>query len=197
MPGKDMKIGERIRSLRKAKGLSIAEVAEQTGIAESTISGIERHMVSPPLGNIISLAKVFGVAVGDFFGDSGDSPYCIVRSDDRKTVSRFNSTDGKAGGYSYQSLGQQKKNRHMEPFLVTITPSDPAEQAEPNQHIGEEILFILEGQVEITLLGKTEILNPGDSIYYDSTMPHVVACHGREPATMLAVIYARDEMIIL
>ncbi len=192
-----MKIGERIRSLRKAKGLSIAEVAEQSGIAESTISGIERHMVSPPLGNIVSLAKVFGVAVGDFFGDSGDSPYCIVRSGDRKTVSRFNSSEGRAGGYSYQSLGQQKKNRHMEPFLVTITPSDSAEQAEPNQHIGEEILFVLEGQVEITLLDKTEILNPGDSIYYDSTMPHAVSCHGREPATLLAVIYAKDEMIIL
>jgi len=197
MPGKDMKIGERIRSLRKAKGLSIAEVAEQSGIAESTISGIERHMVSPPLGNIVSLARVFGVTVGDFFGDSGDSPYCIVRSGDRKTVSRFNSSDGKAGGYSYQSLGQQKKNRHMEPFLVTITPSDSSEQVEPNQHIGEEILFVLEGQVEIKLLDKAEILNPGDSIYYDSTMPHVVSCHGREPATMLAVIYAKDEMIIL
>ncbi len=196
MPGKDMKIGERIRALRKAKGLSIADVAEQSGIAEATISGIERHMVSPPLGNIVSLAKVFGVTVGDFFGESGDSPYCIVRSGDRKTVSRFNSSDGKAGGYSYQSLGQQKKNRHMEPFLVTISPAESS-QVEPNQHIGEEILFVLEGQVEIKLLDKTEILNPGDSIYYDSTMPHVVLCHGKEPATMLAVIYAKDEMIIL
>jgi transcriptional regulator with XRE-family HTH domain len=196
MPGKDMKIGERIRSLRKAKGLSIADVSQQSGIAESTINGIERHMVSPPLGNLVSLAKVFGISVGDFFGESGDAPYCIVRSGDRKTVSRFNSTDAKSGGYSYQSLGQQKKNRHMEPFLVTLTPTDST-QVEPNQHIGEEILFVLEGEVEVRLLDKTEILNPGDSIYYDSTMPHVVSCHGKEPATMLAVIYAKDEMIIL
>jgi transcriptional regulator with XRE-family HTH domain len=196
MPGKEMKIGERIRGLRKAKGLSLAEVAEQAGIAEETLNGIERHMVSPPLGNIVSLAKVFGISVGDFFGESGDSPYCIVRSGDRKTVSRFNSTDGKAGGYSYQSLGYKKKNRHMEPFLVTITPAD-AKQTEPNQHIGEEILFVLEGKVEIRLLDQVEILNPGDSIYYDSTMPHVVSCHGPEPATMLAVIYAKEEMIIL
>jgi transcriptional regulator with XRE-family HTH domain len=196
MPDKDMKIGERIRGLRKAKGLSIAEVAEQSGISESTINGIERHMISPPLGNIVSLATVFGVSVGEFFGESGDSPYCIVRSGDRKTVSRFNSTDSNAGGYSYQSLGYKKKNRHMEPFLVTINPTE-SEQTEPNQHIGEEILFILEGKVEIKLIDKTEILNPGDSIYYDSTMPHVVSCHGKEPATMLAVIYAKEEMIIL
>jgi transcriptional regulator with XRE-family HTH domain len=196
MPDKDMKIGERIRGLRKAKGLSIAEVAEQSGISESTINGIERHMISPPLGNIVNLAKVFGISVGEFFGESGDSPYCIVRSGDRKTVSRFNSTDSKSGGYSYQSLGYKKKNRHMEPFLVTINPTE-SQQTEPNQHIGEEILFVLEGKVEIKLLDQKEILNPGDSIYYDSTMPHVVSCHGKEPATMLAVVYAKEEMIIL
>lgn len=196
MPGKDMKIGERIRALRNAKGLSLADVSEQSGIPEATIYGIEGHMVSPPLGNIVSLAKVFGISVGDFFGESGDSPYCIVRSGDRKTVSRFNSTDGKSGGYTYESLGQQKKNRHMEPFLVTLSPAESSE-VQPNQHIGEEIIFVLEGKVEIRLLDQTEILNPGDSIYYDSTMPHFISCHGKDPATILAVIYAKDEMIIL
>ena len=80
-------------------------------------------MVSPPLGNLVSLARVFEIPMGDFFGESGDSPYCLVRSDARKTVSRFNSADGTSGGYSYESLGQQKKNRHMEPFLVTLTPT--------------------------------------------------------------------------
>ena len=196
MPEKTIKIGERIRGLRIARGLSIADVSKQSGIVESTIYSIESHMISPPLGNLVSLAKVFDVSVGDFFGDSGDSPYCIVRSGDRKTVSRFNSTDGTSGGYSYEALGQQKKNRHMEPFLVTLTPTESS-QVEPNQHIGEEILFVLEGKVDVRLLDRTEILNPGDSIYYDSTMPHVVSCHGKEPATILAVIYAKDEMIIL
>lgn len=196
MSDKENKIGERIRGLRIAKGLSIADVSGQSGIAESTLYSIEGHMVSPPLGNLVSLAKVFEVSVGDLFGDSGDSSYCIVRSGDRKTVSRFNSTDGTSGGYSYESLGQQKKNRHMEPFLVTLTPTGSS-QAEPNQHIGEEILFVLEGKVDVRLLDKTETLNPGDSIYYDSTMPHVVSCHGKEPAMILAVIYAKDEMIIM
>ena len=196
MPDIDNKIGERIRGLRIAKGLSIADVALQSGIAESTVYSIESHLISPPLGSIVNLAKALGVSVGDFFGDSGDSPYCIVRSGDRKTVSRFNSTDGASCGYSYEALGQQKKNRHMEPFLVTLTPMESS-QIEPNQHIGEEILFVLEGEVEVRLLDRTEILNPGDSIYYDSTMPHVVSCHGKEQATILAVIYAKDEMIIL
>jgi transcriptional regulator with XRE-family HTH domain len=196
MPDKNIKIGDRIRGLRIAKGLSIADVSKQSGISESIISGIEGHMTSPPLGNLVGLAKVFDISVGDFFGDSGDSPFCIVRSGDRKAVSRFNSADGKSGGYSYESLGQHKKNRHMEPFLVTLTPIESS-QVEPNQHIGEEILFVLEGKVDVSLLDHTEVLNPGDSIYYDSTMPHVVSCHGKEPAVILAVIYAKDEMIIV
>jgi transcriptional regulator with XRE-family HTH domain len=196
MPDKDNRIGERIRGLRIARGLSIADVAQQSGIAESTLYSIESHLISPPLGNIVNLAKTLGVSVGDFFGDSGDSSCCIVRSGDRKTVSRFNSTDSTSGGYSYEALGQQKKNRHMEPFLVTLTPTE-SPQVEPNQHIGEELLFVLEGKVEVRLLEQVEILNPGDSIYYDSTMPHVVSCHGKKPATILAVIYAKDEMIIL
>jgi quercetin dioxygenase-like cupin family protein len=56
---------------------------------------------------------------------------------------------------------------------------------------------VLEGRVEVTLLDHRDILNPGDSIYYDSMLPHIVACHGDKPAKILAVIYAKREMIIL
>jgi quercetin dioxygenase-like cupin family protein len=55
----------------------------------------------------------------------------------------------------------------------------------------------LEGQVEVRLADHTDILNPGDSIYYDSTLPHIVSCHGNDPATIFAVIYAKKEMLIL
>lgn len=196
MSDHNMRIGEKVRSLRVEQGLSIADVAEQSGVSAETITGIEDHTVSPPLGDIVSLAKAFRVTVGEFFGDSADSPFCIVRSDDRKTVSRFSSFQGKSGGYSYQSLGHQKQNRQMEPFLVTLTPTR-THQTAPNQHVGEEIIFVLEGQVDVRLADHTDTLNPGDSIYYDSTLPHVISCHGDTPATILAVIYARKEMFIL
>ncbi len=195
MPNQNSNIGEKIKSLRIEKEMSIADVARQAEIPESFIADIEAHIVSPPLGNIVSLAKVFEVTVGDIFGDSADSSFCIVRSDDRKTVTRFSASGSKSGSYSYESLGHQKKNRQMEPFLVTLTPADNS-RIEPNQHIGEEIIFVLEGRVEVKLAEHTDILNPGDSIYYDSNLPHVVSCHGDEPATILAVIYAQKEMII-
>jgi len=189
-------IGEKIKELRIARGMSIEEVCEKSGLPDSTISGIENHLISPPLGIIITLANAFEVSVEEFFGDSADSPFCIVRSENRKTVSRFDSMSSKSGGYSYQSLGHQKKNRQMEPFLVTLPPAEDS-PVEPNQHIGEEIIFVLEGKVKVCLADHTDILHPGDSIYYDSSMPHILSCHGDEPATILAVIYAKEEMIIL
>jgi transcriptional regulator with XRE-family HTH domain len=196
MPDQNVNIGERIKQLRIERAMSIADVCKKSGISESTLAAIEDQTLSPPLGHIVSLANTLQVTLGELFEDSADSPFCIVRSHDRKTVSRFSSAGGNAGGYSYESLGHQKQNRHMEPFLVTLAPADGS-RVEANQHVGEEILFVLEGQVEVRLAGHTDVLNPGDSIYYDSNLPHVVSCHGKDPATILAVIYAEQEMMIL
>ncbi len=196
MPDKSMKIGDRIHHLRIKKQLSLANLAKESGLSEATLAGIEDHSVLPPLGQIVTLAKIFQTSVGEIFGDSADSPFCIIRSDDHQAVSRFGSMAATSGGYSYESLGHQKQNRQMEPFLVTLTPVAEPDQVEPNQHDGEEFIFVLNGQVDVRLSDHKDVLNPGDSVYYDSALPHVVSCHGKDPATILAVIYAKKELLI-
>ncbi len=196
MPDNAKKIGEVIKSVRIEKGMSAEAVAEKLGVSVEYLSEIENQQVYPPLGTVVRLAEVLKVSVGEIFGDSADSPFCIVRRDAGTATTRFASANGKNPGYSYEGLGQQKKNRQMEPFLVTLIP-DEAHDTGPNEHIGEEFIFVLKGRVKVTLLDHTDILNPGDSIYYDSTLPHTVACDGGEAATILAVIYAKEEMIIL
>jgi len=195
MSDQNSTIGERVQALRLRKGLSVEEIAEAAGISEAGIEKIENDGTSPPLGHIISLAEALKVPVGDLFGDEADSPFCIVRSGHRKVVSRFGSAESTSGGYSYESLGHKKQNRHMEPFLVTLNPTEE-HRLEPNQHVGEEVIFVLGGQVDVKLADHTDVLNPGDSIYYDSNLPHVVSCHGDQPATILAVIYARKEIMV-
>lgn len=187
-------IGGKINSLRVKKGLSIEEVAQNSGLPAATVSAIEEQSVSPPLGQIVSLANSLKVSVGELMGDNASSPFCITRSDDRTSVSRFGSTDGSSGSYSYESLGNNKQNRQMEPFMVTLNPGD--RPIEPNQHDGEEILFVVEGQVEVNLAGHADVLNPGDTIYYDSSLPHIVSCHGDMQAKLFAVICARKELMI-
>ncbi|MCF6180244.1 MAG: cupin domain-containing protein [Geopsychrobacter sp.] len=195
MSGKTENIGKKIKDLREKKGLSLEQAAQKSDIPADILTALEADKASPPLGQIVSLANAFEVSVGEILGDSPDAPFCIVRNDDHTSVSHAGAKSGTSGGYSYESLGYKKQNRQMEPFLVTLTPSG-APHATPNEHVGEEILYVLEGRVEVSLAGHTDIFNPGDSIYYDSTLPHVVTCHGDKPAKLFAVIYAKKEMLI-
>lgn len=189
-------IGGNIRTVRLGTGMSLREVAEKAGIPEERLEKIEAREINPSLGLIVRFAEIFGVPVGKLMGDSADSSFCIVRRNAGTAVSRFSAANGRTAGYSYEGLAQQKKDRQMEPFLVTLAPKEE-HRIEPSEHVGEEFIFVLTGRVKVTLLDHTDILNPGDSIYFDSSLPHIVVCDGDEPATILAVIHVKYEMIIL
>jgi len=184
----ELKIGEKIRDLREKRGFSLQDMANRTGYSSAILSQIENHMVSPPLGALIKLAKALEVKVGTFFGDQPREPYAIVRRDERRNISRFASKEGVNYGYSYESLGFDKKDRHMEPFLVSLEPAT-VKSEKLSTHDGEEFIFILEGEMEAILGTHKDILYPGDCIYYDSTIPHKVQCHGDTSTKILAVLW--------
>lgn len=184
----EARVGEKIKELREKKGLSLKDLADLTGFSTALLSQMENHLVSPSLGTIIKLASALGVRVGDFWGETEGEPFTIVRKEERKKVSRFASKDGVKYGYSYESLGFDKKDRHMEPFIVTLEPAT-VKTAKTSVHEGEEFIFVLEGEMEVILGNHTDVLYPGDSIYYDSTIPHKVQCHQDKITRILAVLY--------
>jgi transcriptional regulator with XRE-family HTH domain len=185
---RELTIGEKIRDLREKRGFSLQDMANRTGYSSAILSQIENHMVSPPLGSLIKLAKALEVKVGIFFGDEPRESYAIVRKDERRSISRFASKEGVSYGYSYESLGFDKKDRHMEPFLVTLEPAT-VKSEKLSTHDGEEFIFVLEGEMEAILGTHKDILSAGDCIYYDSTIPHKVQCHRDVPTRILAVIW--------
>ena len=185
----DMRIGEKIKKLREEKGMSLGELAEKSGFSSALLSQIENHMISTPLGTLIKIAQAMDVAIGHFFEDKAEAPFVIVRATERRHVSRVASKGGVKYGYSYESLAQDKKNRYMEPFLVTL---EPATRKDRNaySHEGEEFIFVLEGEMEVTLEDHTDLLKPGDCIYFDSRLRHRVECVGQGETKILAVIHA-------
>jgi len=185
---REIPVGEKIKLLREQKGFSLKDVADQTGFSTALISQMENHLISPSLGTLIKLAKALDVKVGDFFGETHEEPFAIVRKDERKTVSRFASKEGVKYGYGYESLGFEKKNRHMEPFIVTLEPAT-IKTSKTSTHEGEEFIYVLEGEMEVTFGNHRDVLYPGDSIYYDSTIPHRVQCHQEKVTRILAVLY--------
>jgi transcriptional regulator with XRE-family HTH domain len=183
-----LQVGERVKRVREQKGLSLLDISQRTGMDVNILSDIEGGKAPPPLGSIIKLAKALEMKMGYFISGDEEKAYTIVRRGDRKVVSRFDSGKGKHYGYEYESLAPHKRDRHMEPFLVTLQPSMTEE--ERSTHDGQEFIFVLRGEMEVRLGEDIHVLEPGDSIYYDSTVPHLVKCHGNEATKILAVLYA-------
>ena len=181
-------VGERVRDVRERRGLSLQDIARRTGIREETLAAIEGGRMAPPLGTIIKLAKALEMKMGYFISGEENRPYTIVRRQDRRLVSRHDSNKGEQYGYEFESLAPHKRDRHMEPFLVTLDPAETEE--ERSTHDGQEFIFVLQGRMEVRLGEEVHVLDPGDAIYYDSTVPHLVKCHGEESTKILAVLYA-------
>jgi transcriptional regulator with XRE-family HTH domain len=183
----EIKVGEKIKEFREAKGMSLTELAEKTGFSSAFISQIENHLISPPLGALIKISHALNLEMGRFFGQTTQAPFTIVRSSERQLTSRVASKEGVRYGYTYESLAPEKVNRHMEPFIVTL---EPVTAGQPYSHEGEEFIYVLEGEVKIQLADYSDILYPGDCIYYDSIVPHRVDTATDSPAKILAVIYS-------
>jgi transcriptional regulator with XRE-family HTH domain len=182
-----LKVGESVKAIRKKKGLSLKDLSQRTGVDAGLLTEIEKGEVSPPLGTIIKVAKALDTKMGYFISGGEDLPYTIVRKDDRKLLSRFDTGKSDRYGYEFSSLAPYKKNRHMEPFIVKLEPSDIEE--ERSSHDGQEFIYVLEGTMEVRLEGEVHLLDAGDAIYYDSTVPHLVKCHGKDTTKILAVLY--------
>jgi quercetin dioxygenase-like cupin family protein len=180
-------MGKRLKKARERRGLSIFEVYLRTDLDVDLLSQIEEGKVIPPLGTIIKLAKALHVKMGYFISGEEGKAYTIVRQGDREVTSRYGSEREKHYGYEYESLAPHKTDRQMEPFLITLEPSETDE--ERSTHDGQEFIFVLHGEMEVRLGEEIHILEPGDSIYYESTVPHLVKCHGKESTKILAVLY--------
>jgi quercetin dioxygenase-like cupin family protein/DNA-binding XRE family transcriptional regulator len=181
-------IGIRVKNARESRGLSIFDVYLRTDIDAETLSQIEEGKIVPPLGTVVKLAKALDLKMGYFISGEEEKAYTIVRRDDREVTARYDSSKEKHHGYAYEHLAPHKTDRYMEPFLVSLEPSETEE--ERSSHDGQEFIFVVQGEMEVRLGEEIHILQPGDSIYYDSTVPHLVKCYGRETTKILAVLYA-------
>lgn len=180
-------LGERIREARQMRGLTLEDLSSRSGIAVDALQRVESNRAIPPLGELIRLGKALEMKMGYFISEGLDRPMSVVRSESRRRVARRGAAASERYGYVYESLAPEKANRLMEPFLVTLMPT---EFGELSNHDGQEFIFVLEGEVRVQVEKEIEILHPGDSVYYDSFRPHLVKCHQKEPAKILAVLHA-------
>jgi DNA-binding transcriptional MerR regulator/quercetin dioxygenase-like cupin family protein len=168
-------IGGHLRQLRARRRLSLAQVAKAVGISVGFLSALERSQMSGSVGTLRKLARFYKTNILDFF-DATEASGRQVRPAERKVL--------EAGeGVRMELLAWG--NTVMEPHLFRVAPD--AGSGDPYTHEGEEFIYVLRGDLEITLNGEEYRLKPGDSFYFESATPHRWKNPGRKETWLLWV----------
>lgn len=188
------RMGAKIRTLREAHGLTVEELAERADTDVRIIEALESGEAASSLAPLIKLTRALGVRLGTLTDDDAQIGPVFTDAESMKAgiVVRAFGTTSDAGDLNYFSLATDRPSRHIDPFIITITPSGETTH-HLKGHEGEEFLYGLEGQIEIEYgqgsNGKVYVLGPGESIYYDSIVPHQVRAYDGQSAKFLAVVY--------
>lgn len=183
-------IGRRIRAFREERGLSIATLARDTGLSEGFLQKLEEDMAYPAIGPLQKIAIALEVRLGTFLDDKVTRDPVITRAADRPGDGdpAFLANSMPPPSYHYHLLGKGKSDRNMEPVILTITPTDTV-RLSASSHQGEEFVYVLEGELLVAYGSERHILGPGDTIYYNSVLPHYVYSANGRPVRILAVTY--------
>ncbi|MDO5851899.1 MAG: cupin domain-containing protein [Methanobacteriaceae archaeon] len=183
-------IGENIKKMREMKKLSIEDLSEKSGVNKNQIKTIEEGGLIPSLTPLMKIAHALGVRLGTFMDDNLEDKPCHVKNGQTNKVIRFSGKTDNVdnSNLDFHPLGATKIDRNMEPFLIEFKPNN--DEHPLNDHEGEEFIYVLEGELELTYGKETYQLNKGDSIYYDSIVPHDLHNNGDKKAKILAVVYA-------
>ncbi len=189
---KELNLGQKIKTLRQRKGLSLQQMADKSSLSVPLLSQIESEVVAPPVATLLKISRALNVNIGYFFQEEESGKRAvIVRKNERKQVFRRIHEDPSKVGYYYESLAYPKADKHMEPFQVQFEVKKKEDLIFFN-HKGEEFVFVLEGQLECNYEDETFILDPGDSLYFDSGFPHAFRAVGKKNALAIDVIYAEE-----
>ena len=147
-----------------------------------------RRIPIPLLGPLLKIARALGVRLGTFLDDQVSQDPLIVRKTDRKEDLGVLRSKEPSVSMKFHSLGRGKSDRRMEPFYIEMLPESAA--GHPlSSHEGEEFIVVTSGQVEVIYGQDRYVLSEGDSIYYNSIVPHDVCCKGSQKASIYAVLY--------
>jgi transcriptional regulator with XRE-family HTH domain len=177
-------IAARIRELREISNLSQATLAHDLNLSLEEYVGYEDGKNDIPISLLYQVASRFGVELTALL--TGENPrlhrWALVRKGQGVSVERVKE-------YKYQSLAFNFIHKRAEPFLVTVDPKPEDTPIHFNEHPGQEFNYVLSGTLKIIIDGHELVLNPGDSLFFDSSCQHGMQALGEEPAQFLAVVF--------
>lgn len=164
-----------LRPVRRQRGLTLEQLAQQTGLTKSYLSKIERGQSTPSIAVALKVARALDVEVGRLFSTEA--------AQEKITVDRAAARKGQGG--RYRMLAPSLLGKSMSPFIVR--PTDRVSDDPHPEHAGQEFVFVHTGRVELDYGDQTITLGPGDSAYFDASVSHKIRVVGAKPAEVVVV----------
>ena len=176
-------IAERLRGLRDVLELTAEDIARDSDISAEEYRLAETGQYDISVSMLQKIARTYNIALDALmFGEEPKmSSYFVTRVGKGVSIERTRA-------YKYQSLASGFMNRTADPFIVTVEPKGDDEPIHYNHHNGQEFNLVVEGRMLINIEGKEIILNQGDSIYFNSKLPHGMKALDGKTVRFLAVI---------
>ena len=175
---KNQPIGKRLMKLRKDKKLTLKHLANETGLNPKFISKVEKGELMPPVSVILQLSRALDV----------DSSLLLRAEKQRAGEKTAEGYRKRTEDYSYETLTPEARHKHLKAFKVLI---DPKSEHKPvgYQHQGEEFQYVIKGKIEVMVGENKNILGPGDSLHFNSSIVHKLKNVSSEEAELLVVLY--------
>lgn len=185
-PRSESNLGQRVREIRKARGWTLQDLADRTTLAVSTISKMERGEISLTYDRFMRLAQGLGMDVGELFDAQAESftqgSVAVTRAGEGPMH--------RSATYDYEMIAAELTGKHMIPMVGRIKARSVAQFDQTISHPGEEFIYVISGVLSVNINGRAPIvLNPGDTIYFDSSMGHAYVTAGDEDAMVLGVCW--------
>ena len=171
--------GGKIKKLRENRNWSQAELAEATGQTPDFIQRVEQNETTPPVSFLLELGRALNVDPGTFLHDQARG--VILNQRAQAFIKRTRN-------YSYQTFTPGAENAHLRAFMVTIEPHQ-AHKPVAYKHEGEEFMYVLEGELEVALGDQINRLKPGETLHFNSEIPHKLRSLSNIPTRCLHVLY--------
>ena len=166
----DYAIGDKIRALRLKKKIGLVELGRHTGLSPALLSKIERGRLFPTLPTLLRIALVFGVGLEYFFAGAREKPLvAVVRKNDR--VQLPDRPGAREVAYRFESLDYPATERRFNCYYAEFFPVAP-DKLRPHDHPGVEFIYTMAGVLSVHMNGEEHALEAGDSMYFDSSVPH-------------------------
>jgi quercetin dioxygenase-like cupin family protein len=172
-------IGRQITQRRREQGLSILNLANETGLTREFIREIESGKALPPVADLLRISKALSMDAGSLLSEEEERAASEKR---RRSFMR------RTQEYAYRVLTPGAETRHLKAFLVTIDPMREHKMVE-YAHEGEEFVYVLKGKIEVLVGENSNILKKDQTVHFNSGIVHRLRNLGREPAKLIVVIY--------